>query len=370
MTQSSSASSSPSLPLPVSFTRSSSSSSTSAHRPFRSAIQRASPHSLFTGTYSITSDSRLAVLTQRARTTNLAVLLLAGVAVTSLLVNVRLWLGNDVFHRQEDYASLVPQSIRGTLQSPHGHLKHLVMVPGHAIWQGCDATRALEDHDWILEPMQRGGAVKTYLKHIVKGAEIAVRDPEALLIYSGGQTRPHASLTEALSYARLAQAGNLYSQFMTDAERSLTAGGDEFDRVTTEDFAMDSMENVLFSIARFKEFTGNYPTFITVVGYGMKRRRYEDVHRASVRWPSSAFKYIGIDNEGETSGDYEGERKYGLEPFLRDTYGCHGQLLAKRRKRNPFRRFHSYHSSAPELARLLEYCPSNNAIFPYPLPWD
>jgi len=34
----------------------------------------------------------------------------------------------------------------------------------------------------------------------------------------------------------------------------------EFDRVTTEDYAMDSFQNVLFSIARFKEFTNHYPT--------------------------------------------------------------------------------------------------------------
>ncbi|GAA5856611.1 hypothetical protein JCM8547_005890 [Rhodosporidiobolus lusitaniae] len=355
-----------SLPLPASSRRSPS----VASRPFRTAVQKAA----FSGGASIGADpnSRWSLLTQRARTTNLAVLLLAGVAAVSLLINIRLWIGDEVFRRPSDYPAVVPSSIRATLQSPHANLKHLVMVPGHAIWQGNDATRATEDHDWILEPMQKGGAVRTYLKHIIKGAEIAVRDPEALLIYSGGQTRPHALLTEALGYARLASAGNLYAQFMSPQQQQAyaTTGG-EFDRVTTEDFAMDSMENLVFAVARFKEFTGSYPTFITVVGYGMKRRRYEDVHRASIRWPMSAFKYIGIDNEGETSGDYEGERKYGLEPFLRDTYGCHGQLLAKRRKRNPARRFHSYFSSAPELTRLLEYCPSNpTTLYPYPLPWD
>ncbi|GAA5915630.1 hypothetical protein JCM6882_002368 [Rhodosporidiobolus microsporus] len=363
-------SSSPLLPFPVSTAPSLPSSRrtpSSLHRPFKAAPAKAGLNGGLLGG----GGGRWAVLTQRARTTNLAVLLLAGVAAVSVLVNIRLWLGDEVFRRQRDFTTRVPQSIRGTLQSPHSNLKHLVMVPGHAIWQGCDATRATEDHDWILEPMQKGGAVRTYLKHIVKGAEIAVRDPEALLIYSGGQTRPSASLTEGLSYARLASAGNLYTQFMSPAQQqAYAATGGEFDRVTTEDFAMDSMENVLFSIARFKEFTGQYPTFITVVGYGMKRRRYEDVHLASVRWPKSAARYIGIDNEGETSGDYEGERKFGLEPFLRDTYGCHGALLAKRRKRNPFRRFHSYHSSAPDLAPLLEYCPSNNAIFAGPLPWD
>lgn len=96
-----------------------------------------------------------------------------------------------------------------------------------------------------------------------------------------GQTRTHADATEGMSYARLAKLGNLYTQFMTDEERRRRAKNpdDEFERVTTEvrgddcslfrlpscegltwrmcgnmqDFALDSMENVLFSIARFKE---------------------------------------------------------------------------------------------------------------------
>lgn len=42
-------------------------------------------------------------------------------------------------------------------------------MAGHAIWQGCDASEATKDDDWILEDMQRGGPVRTYLKHIVKG---------------------------------------------------------------------------------------------------------------------------------------------------------------------------------------------------------
>lgn len=92
-------------------------------------------------------------------------------------------------------------------------------------------------------------------------------------------------------------------------------------------------------------FTGHYPERLTIVGYGMKAQRYDAVHRASIRWPSDRFRYVGIDNEGDTSRDYEGERRYGLEPYQRDRYGCHGKLLAKRKKRNPFRRFHGYHSS-------------------------
>lgn len=64
-----------------------------------------------------------------------------------------------------------------------------------------------------------------------------------MLIYSGGQTRLHSDMTEATSYARLAKASGFYG----DAPEV------DFERVTTEDYALDSLQNVLFSIARFKE---------------------------------------------------------------------------------------------------------------------
>lgn len=64
-------------------------------------------------------------------------------------------------------------------------------------------------------------------------------------------TRAHTDATEAISYYRLAKAGNVFAQFMP--EHLKKNGEADFDRVTTEDYALDSFENVLFSIARFKE---------------------------------------------------------------------------------------------------------------------
>lgn len=87
---------------------------------------------------------------------------------------------------------------------------------------------------------------------------------------------------------RLAQANQLLPH---DYEGSL--------RVTTEDDALDSFQNLLFSIARFHEYTGRYPTKVTVIGYEMKRRRFEELHRAAIRWPKDRFLYIGIDAEAQ-----------------------------------------------------------------------
>lgn len=76
------ASNEPELPQPVSaYTH-------RKHRPSRSALAL--------GGHSTPGSSTLALLTQRARTTNLAVLLLAAVASVSVLVNFRVWLGDDV----------------------------------------------------------------------------------------------------------------------------------------------------------------------------------------------------------------------------------------------------------------------------------
>ena len=84
--------------------------------------------------------------------------------------------------------------------------------------------------------------------------------------------------------------------------------GKLFLRATTEDYALDSYQNLLFSIARFHEYTGHYPRLITVVGYEMKRRRFTELHRAALRWPPARFNYIGIDAEGEeASKAQEGE---------------------------------------------------------------
>ncbi|WVF70088.1 hypothetical protein IAT40_004875 [Kwoniella sp. CBS 6097] len=262
----------------------------------------------------------------------------------------------------------IPLSIETTIERDvrYGDLDHLIMVPGHAIWTGHDVDKIREDDDWVLEAMQRGGSVKTYVKHIEKGVEELKADSKALLVFSGGATRPPPSppLSEAVSYHNLAHAlsllpstplstsedvSNINSKGLSPLPLNL--------RAATEEYAMDSYQNLLFSIARFKEVTGVYPGRITVVGYGMKRRRFTNLHRAAVNFPLSRFTYIGIDDEGDTSAHYAGELKYGFTPFVHSPSGCQSPLSIKRLVRNPFKRYHPYHISCPELWDLFEWCP-------------
>ena len=57
-------------------------------------------------------------------------------------------------------------------------------------------------------------------------------------------------------------------------------------RATTEDHALDSFQNVLFSLARFHEATGAYPARITVVSFGAKQQRFVELHARALRWPA------------------------------------------------------------------------------------
>jgi hypothetical protein len=74
-------------------------------------------------------------------------------------------------------------------------------------------------------------------------------------------------LSEGASYHRLAAAKGLLDTTGSSSHLPLSA------RATTEEFALDSYENLLFSMARFREVTGHWPSHVTVVGYGMKQHR-------------------------------------------------------------------------------------------------
>jgi len=74
----------------------------------------------------------------------------------------------------------------------------------------------------------------------------------------------------------------------------MVRSADLFTRVSAEDAAFDSFQNVLFFIARFRELMGAYPSRITVVGHDFKPRRFERLHRLALRWPKFRFTYIGI----------------------------------------------------------------------------
>lgn len=231
-------------------------------------------------------------------------------------------------------------------------MKNLVLVAGHAV--PADMDRLDSDEGWYLKHFQSGEGL-FYVEHVRSGVRLAAEDPGALLIFSGGQTDASAGpRSEGQGYWLI--AGH-FGWFGHSGVR---------DRATSEEFSLDSFQNLLFSLCRFREVTGNYPHHVTVVGWRFKAERF-DLHRAAVRYPATNWRYEGP-NDPVDLADAERFEAIRREGYLADPYGAGPEPAAKRDARNPFRRFHGYASSCPEVAGLLAWTAS--AIYPHALPWD
>jgi hypothetical protein len=158
--------------------------------------------------------------------------------------------------------------------------KRLIVVAGHSVTVSGHLEDAGEDErDWFLMDYQRHrGLPQAILAHLRAGIDAAARDPGALLVLSGGQTRPAAGPeSEGGSYYRVADAMNLWSPAATTAgaatatttsksasastaailesspasssasassAASLSASDTVRARTVSEDFATDSFENL------------------------------------------------------------------------------------------------------------------------------
>ena len=97
---------------------------------------------------------------------------------------------------------------------------------------------------------QRGhGLPQAIIAHIKAGIEEATRDPDSLLIFSGGETRSVTGpLSEGSSYFHVADSLNLWE---TSTTAKVGGGGHATQelpsvrsRTVTEEFATDSFENL------------------------------------------------------------------------------------------------------------------------------
>lgn len=173
------------LPLPTS-----SSSASSSRRP----------RTYFPSNPSSQQPGLITHLRSRTRLTNLAVVLILCLTISSLLLNASHYLSaprpstsaSASTPYPKGYAdprlARPPPSIESTIERDPRmtRLTHMIMVPGHAIWTGGDKSRVEEDDQWVLEPMQKGGrSVRTFLRHIELGVEMMKDDPASLLVLSG-----------------------------------------------------------------------------------------------------------------------------------------------------------------------------------------
>lgn len=147
-----------------------------------------------------------------------------------------------------------------------------------------------------------------------------------------GQTRPAAGpRSEGASYWMIAEA------LLQDEKESKEL----LSRMVVEEYARDSLENVLFALCRFAEMAGNYPDKVTIVGFEFKRQRFLEQHLPALRFPADRINYVGIDPPFDPTGAADriaGELANSKGPFEQDPYGCRDPLRQKKLDRNPFRR--------------------------------
>jgi len=241
----------------------------------------------------------------------------------------------------------------------------LIVVAGHSILtaENLDGLER-KDESWaLLDYQKQAGMPLAFVAHAKSGIQLAKLDDEALLLFSGGQTRLEAGpRSEAASYFTVADH---FGWFGNQEVRERTA---------LEEYATDSFQNLLFSVCRFREITGKYPERITVVSFTFKQERFETVHREALRFDQSAFQFVGVDPQSRAFNTRlkelaNWESKASIGPFKTDPYGCNSLVLrTKRQERNPFFRTPPYTLTCPEISALLMHCDRN--FFPREnLPW-
>lgn len=245
--------------------------------------------------------------------------------------------------------------------------RNLVMVAGHAVFIGVEYSKSTDPQQWALASYHKGveGVAESFLTHIQRGVEQAAADPSAMLLFSGGQTKFEAGpRSEGVSYWLIAEANRWFSNTTSDPAKYLQVRS----RAFTEEHARDSYENLLFSLCRFYEITGRYPENITVISYGLKQQRFQDLHRAAVLFPASRFKFIGtpLPSEKGAAQAEAGEAKT-RDQFIKDPYGCGPELLPKKGERDPFFVGPPHATRCPELGPLIAYCGSS--LYSGTVPW-
>ncbi|CBY00466.1 hypothetical protein IAQ61_011390 [Plenodomus lingam] len=229
--------------------------------------------------------------------------------------------------------------------------ENLIIVCCHAIFLPDAGTTGFPLHsphdesNWLLAPFQKSsqetgkpGEHETFLAHVKAGLDALTvgtdqeHPPSNLLVLSGGATKPsQAPMSEARSYYHAALAEELAEGHLHGgrAHRMFSKG-----YVLLEEQAIDSLQNLLFSILLFKKTTGKYPKQVRVITHAFKSARFLDLHAPAIRWPADRIQVQGIDpvmSGAELKSTLRGEEQFGYQPWKMDPLGL-GEVLGGKRK--------------------------------------
>nr|XP_024378659.1 uncharacterized protein C57A10.07-like isoform X1 [Physcomitrium patens]PNR52128.1 hypothetical protein PHYPA_008502 [Physcomitrium patens] len=305
---------------------------------------------------SLTLVQKMSLVSRRYQKLPVPCVVCLSLAVSAILFAL-VFMYNEAFGTQ--FANVRTSSrLFSEHNSPYTSLQNLVIVDGHSVYTRSKCDNSEEENSWLLKPCQiHPGQADIFVNHIKAGVETAAGIEDALLLFSGGETTKDAGpRSEAQSYWNLAESKDWFGRRESMRWRALT-----------EEFARDSFENLLFSVCRFRELTGHYPTNITVVSCDLKQRRIMDLHRPALRFPESQFSFVGIQSSPTSKDAAINEESKVLNMFQEDPYGCRGELRKKRIYRDPFLRTPPYPVGCPEMRGLFGYCASEYYIGS--LPW-
>lgn len=221
-------------------------------------------------------------------------------------------------------------------------MKIMVIGPGHAIpIPGRTASPdILNDSSWLGGFKDEG---LLYFKHVEATVNVAATRPGAVAVFSGGQTREIAGRrSEAQGYWEVGRDNGWFGH-PNVGEQALR-----------EEFARDSLENLIFSLVLFFQKHGTWPERIVVVGWEFKRERY-DLHRRAIKWPKDAFEYVGVNNpEGKAMEIAVDGEKRKLDAVRSDPFLAGPEWAGQREFRDPFQRGNPYRGVHPSLDALFD----------------
>lgn len=209
-------------------------------------------------------------------------------------------------------------------------VKPLVVVPCHAVYVGKSKNDAEKPTSWLGSYVnyKNNEEPVLYIEHIRYGVQLSLKE-NAVLMFSGGQTRKVTELSEASSYFTLSQQLGLTDKIECDLEP----------------YARDSFENMLFSIYRYKAQKGVLPEVVHAVGFSFKSVRFQFHFETIVKnkdvlfFPEidCTFKYHAVNDPPQhVLNTSRTDEKKTLQAFYKAPFGDSGILLEKRNSRDPW----------------------------------